>query len=72
MMNLTKSKALARLKDELADAKRMYDKFAFDPRRDLTKCNEKLHYWDGKVTGLRIAQEIMEMINRKDSNAENK
>jgi len=39
---------------ELADAKRMYENISKDPRRKLDQPNEKLHYWDGKVTGLQL------------------
>lgn len=53
-------KAVDTIRDELDDAERMYDKIAYDPRRNLEKPNEALHYWDGKRTGLNFALQILE------------
>lgn len=53
-------KAVDTIRDELDDAERMYDKIAYDPRRDLEKPNEALHYWDGKRAGLKLALQILE------------
>ena len=51
--------------EELEDAKRMLHAITFDPRRKLDQPNEKLHYWDGKVTGLTIAFNAIDaQINR--------
>jgi hypothetical protein len=61
-MRISKERAAANIRAELADAKRMLDKIQFDPRRDLLKQNEKLHYWDGKVTGLGLALQFVENI----------
>lgn len=53
-------KAIETIRDELADAERMYNKIATDPRRNLEKPNEALHYWDGKRAGLKFALQILE------------
>jgi len=56
-MNINKS--LQEIESELADAERMHDRIKNDPRRKLAQPCEKLHYWDGKVTGLRLALELI-------------
>jgi hypothetical protein len=61
-MRISKDRAAADIQAELDDAKRMLDKIQFDPRRDLEKANEKLHYWDGKVTGLALALQFVRNI----------
>ena len=58
------NKITSEIRRELADAERMYNKIAFDPRRKIDQPCEKLHYWDGKVTGLKIAMEAIERHNR--------
>jgi hypothetical protein len=40
----------------------MLDKIQQDPRRKLDQPNEKLHYWDGRVTGLKLALEQVKSI----------
>jgi len=47
--------ALESIQAELNDATRMYRKIAEDRKRKLDQPNEKLHYWDGKITGLKLA-----------------
>lgn len=59
------NKLIADIQSELADAEHMYNKIAYDPRRKIDQPCEKLHYWDGKVTGLKIAMEAIERHNRR-------
>lgn len=59
-MRKIRDSAIEEIEKELADAVRMYRKIAEDPRRKLDQPNEKLHYWDGKVTGLKLAIQIIQ------------
>ena len=50
---------------ELNDATRMYRKIAEDPKRKLDQPNEKLHYWDGKITGLKLALAYLRKVKKE-------
>ena len=41
----------------------MYENISKDPsfRRKLDQPNEKLHYWDGKVTGLQLVIRLLKL-----------
>lgn len=54
--------AVESIEHELNDSLRMYRSIAEDPKRKLDQPNEKLHYWDGKVTGLRLALEALRKV----------
>jgi hypothetical protein len=64
MRRISYAYALAEIRENLEDGKRMLDKIQMDPRRKLDQPNEQLHYWDGKVTGLRQALDTLGMANR--------
>jgi len=54
--------AVSEINKHLEDAKRMYEKIANDPRRKLDQPNEKLHYWDGRVTAFRLAADTLSRV----------
>jgi len=59
MSNYRVARCYEELQDELDDAERMYKAISTDIRRRIDQPCEKLHYWDGKVTGLKLAIGIM-------------
>jgi hypothetical protein len=62
MPKISLSRAIENIDADIADSKRMLDKIQQDPRRNLDQPNEKLHYWDGRVTGLKLALEQVKSI----------
>jgi hypothetical protein len=61
-MKISLARAIENIDAEIANSKRMRDSIQFDPRRKLDQPNEKLHYWDGKVTGLQLALQYVKNI----------
>jgi hypothetical protein len=61
-MAISKQRAAANIREELARARIRLDEMQNDPRRDSRAQNEALHYWDGKVSGLGLALQFVENI----------
>ena len=59
---MTLTKAISEIEIEFKDAKRMLDNIQFDPRRKLDRPCEKLHYWDGKCNGLKLALDYLRKV----------
>ena len=64
-MKISLKRAIEEVQHDLEDSKRMLNKIQYDPKRKLDLPNEALHYWDGRVTGLKLALERMERIEVK-------
>ncbi len=58
-------KVIAEIQKEADSARFMHDKIQMDPKRKIDQPCEKLHYWDGKATGLATAIYVLRKHQRR-------
>jgi len=58
--------AIETLHHELIRASRMHDKLAGERLLKNSAQYEALHFWDGKMTGLKIALEALKKVRHED------